>query len=111
MMDRVLKALDRELAFLTFQLECAENEVKQAHTERDEAKESLKTSREQVRLTSARAETAERERDALKAQLAAVPATMSRAEWDARKDTLKDGQKYAATLSPAELDKIHEAYQ
>jgi hypothetical protein len=36
---------------------------------------------------------------------------MSRAEWDARKDTLKDGQKYAATLSPAELDKIHEAYQ
>jgi chromosome segregation ATPase len=95
--EHVIGALDEHIAYQNWLLKIEKESREKAEKERDEAQTLLSAAREQIKLTSARAETAERERDALKAQLAAVPATMSRAEWDAHMDALHDG-KCAGTL-------------
>jgi hypothetical protein len=89
-MDHILKALDEHIAYQNWLLKTETAAREKAEKEQDEAQTLLAAAREQIKLTSARAETAERERDAFKAQLAAVPATLSRAEWDAHMDAIHD---------------------
>jgi predicted nucleic acid-binding Zn-ribbon protein len=82
-MDNVLQVLDREIGYLKSQNATLDAALTTAIKERDDA-------RTQTKLTAARAEAAEKECAALREQLAAIPATMSRAEWDARIDKLHE---------------------